>query len=149
MSRLVSYYKTIISSSPGLLSTQSEILPSVCLEVTHVETELIATTGVQSVTNTPVWKYFPPMTDSVTLPESPPDLSECLRYNLFVELKACHNLPAKKQHGSSDPFVKFVVGTKLVHKTRTVVRELNPGDSSSINIMTIMMTMTTMMVMKL
>ena len=56
----------------------------------------------------------------------PPSQPECLRYNLFVELKSCLNLPAKKQHGSSDPFVKFMVGNKQVHRTRTVVRELNP-----------------------
>ena len=33
---------------------------------------------------------------------------------------------ARKQHGTSDPFVKFVVGSKLVHKTKTVKGELNP-----------------------
>ena len=64
--------------------------------------------------------------DTDCLSELSPDQSECLRYNLFVELKSCHNLPARKQHGSSDPFVKFMVGSKLVHKTRTVVKELNP-----------------------
>ena len=52
--------------------------------------------------------------------------AESLRYNLFVSLQSCHNLPARKQHGTSDPFVKFVVGNKVVHKTRTVKGELNP-----------------------
>ena len=54
------------------------------------------------------------------------DISSLLRYNLFVSLQSCQNLPARKQHGASDPFVKFVVGSKLVHRTKTVKGELNP-----------------------
>ena len=31
---------------------------------------------------------------------------------------------ARKQHGTSDPFVKFMVGNKQVYRTRTVVTSL-------------------------
>ena len=69
------------------------------------------------------------MLENISPPGSPPPLAEeteSLRYNLFVSLQSCQNLPARKQHGTSDPFVKFVVGSKLVHRTKTVKGELNP-----------------------
>ena len=65
-----------------------------------------------------VGKYF-------TTSQSPTQ-EDSLNYNLFVTLQSCQNLPARKQHGISDPFVKFVVGSKLVHRTKTMKGELNP-----------------------
>ena len=65
-----------------------------------------------------VGKYF-------TTSQSPTQ-EDSLNYNLFVSLQSCQNLPARKQHGISDPFVKFVVGSKLVHRTKTMKGELNP-----------------------
>ena len=65
-----------------------------------------------------IGKYF-------TTSQSPTQ-EDSLNYNLFVSLQSCQNLPARKQHGISDPFVKFVVGSKLVHRTKTMKGELNP-----------------------
>ena len=51
---------------------------------------------------------------------------EDVQYNLFVNIKSAKNLPAKKQNGFSDSFVKCVLGQKVVYKTKTVVKDLNP-----------------------
>ena len=68
------------------------------------------------------------MLENISPPASPPapaEQAESLRYNLFVSIQSCQNLPARK-HGTSDPFVKFTVGGKMVHRTKTMKSELNP-----------------------
>ena len=68
------------------------------------------------------------MLQNISPPASPPapaEQAESLRYNLFVSIQSCQNLPARK-HGTSDPFVKFTVGGKMVHRTKTMKSELNP-----------------------
>ena len=56
-----------------------------------------------------------------------PTLSEEVKFNLFVHLKCAKNLPVKKQNGSTDAFVKFVLGQKVVHKTKTITKDSNPA----------------------
>ena len=68
------------------------------------------------------------MLQNISPPASPPapaEQAESLRYNLFVSIQSCQNLPARK-HGTSDPFVKFTVGGKMVHRTKTMKSDLNP-----------------------
>jgi len=48
------------------------------------------------------------------------------QYHLFVHLKGGHNLPAKKQNGTSDPYAKFLMNGKTVHRSKTMHKELNP-----------------------
>ena len=59
------------------------------------------------------------------------DCIEDFKYILFVHLKYAKNLPMRtnkitKTNESIDSFVKFVVGQKVVHKTKTVVKDSNP-----------------------
>ncbi|GAB6031200.1 hypothetical protein CHUAL_009020 [Chamberlinius hualienensis] len=47
-------------------------------------------------------------------------------FELDVFLKSGQNLVAKDSCGTSDPYVKFKIGGKLVHKSKTVSKNLNP-----------------------
>ena len=47
-------------------------------------------------------------------------------YVLHVHLKQGHDLPAKDSCGTSDPYVKFLYRSKLVHKSKTIYKDLNP-----------------------
>eukprot|EP00090_Calanus_glacialis_P005273 TRINITY_DN14089_c0_g1_i1.p1 TRINITY_DN14089_c0_g1~~TRINITY_DN14089_c0_g1_i1.p1 ORF type:complete len:766 (-),score=211.93 TRINITY_DN14089_c0_g1_i1:70-2205(-) len=49
------------------------------------------------------------------------------QYHLFVHIKAGHDLPPKKQNGSSDPYVKFLMNGKTVHRSKTIHKDLNPN----------------------
>ena len=57
----------------------------------------------------------------------PPPTEPQFQYHLFVHLKGGHNLPGKKQNGSSDPYAKFLMNGKTVHRSKTVHKELNPS----------------------
>ena len=50
--------------------------------------------------------------------------SEDLEFRLFIHLKSARNLSTKKP-GSVSAFVKFLLGQKVVHKTKTV-KDFNP-----------------------
>lgn len=60
-------------------------------------------------------------------PSEIPEVSLQFQYHLFVHLKAGHDLPAKKQNGSSDPYVKFLMNGKTVHRSKTIHKDLNPN----------------------
>ncbi|XP_071053382.1 multiple C2 and transmembrane domain-containing protein isoform X3 [Onthophagus taurus] len=47
-------------------------------------------------------------------------------FQLRIHLRRGHGLVAMDKNGTSDPYVKFKVGGRLVYKSRTVYRDLNP-----------------------
>jgi hypothetical protein len=47
-------------------------------------------------------------------------------FQLKVHLVSGHNLTAMDKSGTSDPYVKFKQGSRLLFKSRTVHKELNP-----------------------
>lgn len=47
-------------------------------------------------------------------------------FQLKVHLISGHNLIAMDKSGTSDPYVKFKVGSRMVFKSKTVHKELNP-----------------------
>jgi C2 domain len=53
-----------------------------------------------------------------------------LRQHSFFQLKvhiiSGHNLVAMDKSGTSDPYVKFKAGSRMLHKTKTVHKDLNP-----------------------
>lgn len=53
-----------------------------------------------------------------------------LRQHAFFQLRlhliSGHDLVAMDKNGTSDPYVKFKLGGRLLHKSRTVHRDLNP-----------------------
>ena len=51
--------------------------------------------------------------------------SEALEFRLFIHLKNGRNLSLKKP-GSINAFVKFVIGQKVVHKTK-IAKDSNPA----------------------
>ena len=48
------------------------------------------------------------------------DVKEDVQHNLFIHLKSAKNLPPKKHNGTTDAYVKFSLGQKVVHKTKTI-----------------------------
>ena len=48
-------------------------------------------------------------------------------YLLHVHLKQGYDLAARDSNGSSDPYVKFLSRGKVVHKSKTVYKDLNPS----------------------
>ena len=75
-------------------------------------------------------------TESVEEPQQPPevesfhsteDLSSLASlYSCVVHLKAGHDLSIKDSCGTSDPYVKFFHDGKMVYKSKTVYKDLNP-----------------------
>uniref|UniRef100_A0A1B0DNA3 Uncharacterized protein n=2 Tax=Phlebotomus papatasi TaxID=29031 RepID=A0A1B0DNA3_PHLPP len=47
-------------------------------------------------------------------------------FQLRIHLLSGHDLVAMDKNGTSDPYVKFKVGGRLLYKSRTVHRDLNP-----------------------
>ncbi|XP_077295551.1 multiple C2 domain and transmembrane region protein [Arctopsyche grandis] len=47
-------------------------------------------------------------------------------FQLRIHLKRGQNLVAMDKNGTSDPYVKFKVGGRLLYKSRTIYRDLNP-----------------------
>ncbi|VVC87851.1 unnamed protein product, partial [Leptidea sinapis] len=47
-------------------------------------------------------------------------------FQLRIHLRRGQNLVAMDKNGTSDPYVKFKVGGRLLHKSRIVYRDLNP-----------------------
>ncbi|KAK4014704.1 multiple C2 and transmembrane domain-containing protein isoform X2 [Daphnia magna] len=47
-------------------------------------------------------------------------------FRLHVVLKQGRDLAAKDSCGTSDPYVKFKLGNKVIHRSKTVYRDLNP-----------------------
>ncbi|CAG4966061.1 unnamed protein product [Colias eurytheme] len=47
-------------------------------------------------------------------------------FQLRIHLKRGQNLVAMDKNGTSDPYIKFKVGGRLLHKSRIVYRDLNP-----------------------
>ena len=47
-------------------------------------------------------------------------------YHLHVHLKQGYDLAARDACGTSDPYVKFMVKGKLMHKSKTIYKDLNP-----------------------
>ena len=69
------------------------------------------------------------MNQAIDSPErfhSTEDLKQYSYYNLCVHLKAGHDLAAKDSCGTSDPYVKFLINSKIVYKSKTVYKDLNP-----------------------
>ena len=48
-------------------------------------------------------------------------------YSVVIHLKAGHDLSIKDRGGTSDPYVKFFHDGKMVYKSRTVHKDLNPN----------------------
>ena len=66
--------------------------------------------------------------DYITVTDiSEEDIKEDVQHNLFIHLKSAKNLPPKKNNGTTDAFVKFSLGQKVVHKTKTIPKDLNPA----------------------
>ncbi|KAI8037104.1 hypothetical protein M5D96_009851, partial [Drosophila gunungcola] len=53
-------------------------------------------------------------------------LRQFVFFQLRVHLKSGTDLVAMDKNGLSDPYVKFKVGGRLLHKSRTIHRDLNP-----------------------
>ncbi|XP_054740886.1 multiple C2 and transmembrane domain-containing protein isoform X1 [Anastrepha obliqua] len=53
-------------------------------------------------------------------------LRQYVFFQLRVHLKSGSDLMAMDKNGLSDPYVKFKVGGRLLHKSRTIHRDLNP-----------------------
>ncbi|XP_017040931.1 multiple C2 and transmembrane domain-containing protein [Drosophila ficusphila] len=53
-------------------------------------------------------------------------LRQFVFFQLRVHLKSGSDLVAMDKNGLSDPYVKFKVGGRLLHKSRTIHRDLNP-----------------------
>ncbi|XP_037928504.1 multiple C2 and transmembrane domain-containing protein-like isoform X1 [Teleopsis dalmanni] len=53
-------------------------------------------------------------------------LRQYVFFQLRVHLKSGNDLVAMDKNGLSDPYVKFKVGGRLLHKSRTIHRDLNP-----------------------
>lgn len=53
-----------------------------------------------------------------------------LRQHVFFQLRihliSGHNLRAMDKNGTSDPYVKFKMNGRLLHKSKTIYRDLNP-----------------------
>lgn len=47
-------------------------------------------------------------------------------FQLKVHLVSGHNLVAMDKSGTSDPYVKFKQGSRLLYKSKTVHKDLNP-----------------------
>ena len=80
-------------------------------------------------TVTPVEEQAPPPPTGTGSPEcfhSTEDLKQYSYYNLCIHLKAGHDLAAKDSCGTSDPYVKFLINSKIVYKSKTVYKDLNP-----------------------
>ena len=58
--------------------------------------------------------------------KSEEDIKENVQHSLFIHLKSAKNLPPKKHNGTTDAFVKFSLGQKVVHKTKTILKDTNP-----------------------
>ncbi|CAL4111391.1 unnamed protein product, partial [Meganyctiphanes norvegica] len=54
------------------------------------------------------------------------DLQKCAFFQLHVHLKRGVDLTVQDVSGSSDPFVKFRINNKTVHKSKIVTKDLNP-----------------------
>ena len=65
-------------------------------------------------------------TDSPECFHSTEDLKQFSYYNLCIHLKVGHDLAAKDSCGTSDPYVKFLINSKIVYKSKTVYKDLNP-----------------------
>ena len=80
-------------------------------------------------------------TESVEEPQQPPEpesfhstedltsLTPACNTNLYccvIHLKAGHDLSIKDSCGTSDPYVKFFHDGKMVYKSKTVYKDLNP-----------------------
>ena len=57
---------------------------------------------------------------------SPAPAGETNLYCLVLHLKAGHDLSIKDSCGTSDPYVKFFHDGKMVYKSKTVYKDLNP-----------------------
>ncbi|XP_017460634.1 PREDICTED: multiple C2 and transmembrane domain-containing protein 1-like, partial [Rhagoletis zephyria] len=53
-------------------------------------------------------------------------LRQYVFFQLRIHLKSGSDLMAMDKNGLSDPYVKFKVGGRLLHKSRTIHRDLNP-----------------------
>ena len=60
--------------------------------------------------------------------------SSATLYSVVVHLKAGHDLSIKDRGGTSDPYVKFFHDGKMVYKSRTVHKDLNPNWDESFDL---------------
>ena len=58
--------------------------------------------------------------------QSPASLPSTNLYCCLIHLKAGHDLTVKDSCGTSDPYVKFFHDGKMVYKSKTVYKQLNP-----------------------
>ena len=65
-------------------------------------------------------------TEDLTGLTSPAPAGETNLYCLVLHLKAGHDLSIKDSCGTSDPYVKFFHDGKMVYKSKTVYKDLNP-----------------------
>ncbi|XP_022837346.1 multiple C2 and transmembrane domain-containing protein isoform X2 [Spodoptera litura] len=95
-------------------------------------TRQVSTDPAPSTSGTPAHYPRPPPTELLQLE---PDEGQRLReqqlrtfsfFQLRVHLKRGQNLVAMDKNGTSDPYVKFKAGGRLLHKSRIVYRDLNP-----------------------
>ena len=54
------------------------------------------------------------------------DIAESTHYQLQVHLKQGHDLAPRDSCGTSDPYVKFLIDNKLMYKSKTIDKDLNP-----------------------
>ncbi|KAJ0171904.1 hypothetical protein K1T71_012667 [Dendrolimus kikuchii] len=92
----------------------------------------LSTEPVPSTSGTPAHHARPPPAELLQLE---PDEGQRLReqqlrqyafFQLRIHLKRGQNLIAMDKNGTSDPYVKFKAGGRLLHKSRIVYRDLNP-----------------------
>lgn len=54
------------------------------------------------------------------------NLRQHVFFQLRIHLISGHNLRAMDKSGTSDPYVKFKMNGRLLHKSKTIYRDLNP-----------------------
>ncbi|XP_023330904.1 multiple C2 and transmembrane domain-containing protein isoform X2 [Eurytemora carolleeae] len=54
------------------------------------------------------------------------DIQEYSKYHLLIHLRQGQDLPAKDSCGTSDPYIKFLLASKMVYKSKTIYKDLNP-----------------------
>lgn len=71
-----------------------------------------------------------PSCSATTIDEVQRRREAMLRQHVFFQLRihlvSGHNLRAMDKSGTSDPYVKFKMNGRLLHKSKTVYRDLNP-----------------------
>nr|CAH0111794.1 unnamed protein product [Daphnia galeata] len=113
MPRLTMPKKVSISSKHTFTPHSSLDHPSSSADFKHGMVSTMPATSVSSL---------PPLTSM----QQPGSIQLLGPFRLHVVLKQGRDLAAKDSCGTSDPYVKFKLGSKVIYRSKTVYRDLNP-----------------------